>query len=212
MKKVYLTLIVVISLISCSKNKDDASTPNNSGNPTPTGNSITINSSYQVWVKIDGNTYSKIMNGNNILEGVGADKSIAGLPDTSSASWSSFLYDNNTLQSYFAVDKGRMIFFGAFPDTASFKSFYSPASYSYSIGAQNGIVISYQDSNNVLWSTDQGSGDQSGSSFVITDRKTYTITDYTVVIRATFNCKVYNSSDQSKTLTEGIYVGEFSNI
>ncbi len=212
MKTVYLMLIAAPFLASCSK-KDDSSQPNNSIPATPVGgNSITINSSHQVWMKIDGNVYSKIVNGNDIMPGVSADKQIAGLPDTSSGSYGSFIYDNNTSNSYFAVDKGRMIFFGSQPDTMSFKNFFSTGSYSYSAGAQNGISISYYDSNNALWSTDQGTGDQTGSTFTITDRKTNNAFDYTVIIRAIFNCKVYNSSGQSKTLTEGVYVGDFANI
>lgn len=215
MKTVYLMLIAALCLTACSKKDDDSSTPNNSSQNTNTGggNNITINSNPQVWMKIDGNVYSKVVDGvNSISSGVGADKQVATLPDTSSAIYGSFLYDDNSMNTYFAIDKGKLIFFGSFADTTTFKNYFSAGTYTYSSGALNGVVISYYDSNNVLWSTDQGSGDQGGSAFTITDRKINSVFDYTATVRVTFNCKVYNSSGQSKTLTEGVYIGGFANI
>lgn len=214
MKTVYLMLIAALCLTSCSKDDDDAAQPNNSSqNNNTSGNSITINSNAQVWMKIDGNVYSKIVEATNtISSGVGADKEIAGFPDTSSAIYASFLYDDNTLNSYFSIDKGELIFLGGEPDTTTFKNFFNPGNYSYTAGALNGIVIAYYDSNNERWSTDQGSGDQTGSIFTITEIKTNNVFDYTVTVRVTFNCKVYNNTGQSKTLTEGVYIGGFANI
>ena len=213
MKTTNILLAAMIALSSCSK-KDDTSTPNNtSTNNTNTGggNSITINSSHQVWMKIDGNVYSKIVDGNNIENSVGASKSI-NLPNPTTAVYQSFFDNPNTSEGYFGVEKGTLTFSGSVADSATFHSFYTTGSLSYSPSAFNGIRITYFDSTGDIWSTDFGSSDQTGSAFNITDIRTFNIFDYTVVIRATFNCKVYNLTGGVKTLTEGVFVGSFASI
>ena len=57
-------------------------------------------------------------------------------------------------------------------------------------------------------------GDQSGSNFTITDCVEVTGAPiYTVKVRITFNCKLYDVSGSiTKTITDGVYVGTFQNI
>jgi hypothetical protein len=101
---------------------------------------------------------------------------------------------------------------GYAPANTAFKAFFNPGTYSYSPDAVNGLKISYYESG-TEWSTDLGSQDQTGSSFVVTDNREQSGTsDYTVKIKATFNCKLYDGSGQSKIFTEGVFIGFFSNF
>lgn len=74
------------------------------------------------------------------------------------------------------------------------------------------MSITYNDANNVLWTTYNGA--QTGSNFQITDTIPYV--DYDMMgselklkFKASFNCKLYNTSGQSLTLENGRFIGEF---
>jgi len=56
----------------------------------------------------------------------------------------------------------------------------------------NGIHVAWFDSSGNQWTTDNGSGDQTGSSFTITERGPYN-GDFTLfTFKATFSCKLYD--------------------
>ncbi len=64
-----------------------------------------------------------------------------------------------------------------------------------------GALVFYYDANGD-WITKNGS--QAGSNFTITSAYYNTLVLYTeVIVEGTFNCKVYNSSGASKTITNG---------
>jgi hypothetical protein len=74
------------------------------------------------------------------------------------------------------------------------------------------MYIRYKDENNVIWTSYDGP--QTGSNFQITDTIRYK--DYDIMsselklkFKASFNCKLYNSSGQSITLENGRFMGEF---
>jgi hypothetical protein len=69
-----------------------------------------------------------------------------------------------------------------------------------------GVIVYYKDSAGVIWSTDFGSGDQTSSSFQITERKDDTF--YSGVVKGKFSCTVYNISGDSKLLENGQFVGK----
>lgn len=73
------------------------------------------------------------------------------------------------------------------------------------------VTLSYKDEAGVLWNS--YNGDQTGSTFQITDTIRYKnygfFNDLKVKYKAKFNCKLYNANGDSKTLTNGLFIGEF---
>jgi len=70
-----------------------------------------------------------------------------------------------------------------------------------------GAKIFYYDNNSVEWSTDLGSANQTGSTFNITEHIANTDGYSQHISKATFNCKLYNSTGASMTLTNGLCRG-----
>lgn len=99
-------------------------------------------------------------------------------------------------------------------DTASDgrkKAFFAPAVYPFAIGSDlNGIEIIWVDKDNKTWSSRNAPGDQAGSNFTITTIEDFTgpFGDYTFKFNATFNCKLYDDTGSSITLTNGRYFNE----
>jgi hypothetical protein len=76
------------------------------------------------------------------------------------------------------------------------------ASLTYGSSYTNGLLIYWVDRSGNLWTTNHGSGDQTGSSFLITERKLGT-GFYPIIITASFNCKLYDSTGDMRILTNG---------
>jgi len=103
--------------------------------------------------------------------------------------------------------------FPGFPAADStFLSWFHSGSYAYAGEDQNGFSIRWRDDAGVMWGTDLSSGLQANSTFVIDQVKVVTNIDYTIKVLAHFNCILYNAAGETKTLTDGKYVGEFSNF
>jgi hypothetical protein len=98
-------------------------------------------------------------------------------------------------------------------DDSSFLHAFDPGSYSYTTELDRGVSISWRDeSNGTVWTTYSGAADQTGSEFVIEQTKFLSAQfDYTIKVLAHFNCKLYDGNGNSKTLTDGKFVGEFAN-
>lgn len=83
--------------------------------------------------------------------------------------------------------------------------------YQWSVGAASGIRIYYEAPNGIVWSTDAGTGNQSGSNFVVTFTEDRTGPDRER-IKARFNCKLYDGLGNTKTVTNGLFELDFANI
>ncbi len=211
MKKLNYLLItfVIISLAGCSK-KDNTTTPT----PTPTPTGITVNSSWQYSAKIDGTTHANVEGSLDFQGSFGWSASLAGWPDTSSCVFGSGLNGNNSPNKSLSIDIGTAYFMGNQCDTAKFKAVIHTGSYSYTANGNNGVKISWVDANGDFWATDYGTGNQTGSSFSITDVVPvgFVLGNYELKFKATFSCKLYNySTGASVLLTDGVYVGKFEN-
>ncbi|HAH25744.1 MAG TPA: hypothetical protein DCL77_18635 [Prolixibacteraceae bacterium] len=68
---------------------------------------------------------------------------------------------------------------------------------------KEGIVVYCVDADGVYWSSDLAPATQSGSSFKITEYIDSTDTYSTKIMKANFNCKLYDGKGHSKTLTKG---------
>jgi len=71
-------------------------------------------------------------------------------------------------------------------------------------GRKNGAVVYYVDANGDTWSTESGSGNQTGSTFAITEHIANSDGFSNRITKATFSCKLYKSDGTSATLTEGV--------
>lgn len=199
------------TLVFGCKKKDDT-TPEAESTPTTTGAPATVdvNSTPQATFTLDGVNKSYVMNNTTLFEGSGSSGSGSG-----STSYSADIDDGNTI-SYISISKGTLNYSTAtsmYPTDATFKAFFPVASIPYSANAVNGIEISIYD-NGTYWTTSLGTANQTGSTFNIVQTKDNPDTNgfFYVKFKATFSCKVYDGSGNSKTITNGVFVGNFGNI
>ncbi|HSZ87710.1 MAG TPA: hypothetical protein VK787_16870 [Puia sp.] len=76
------------------------------------------------------------------------------------------------------------------------------ASLKYGKNDTLGVIIQWIDPQGKLWATNAASGDQTGSNFTIT-QSTVQNPSATINITASFNCILYDSAGNAKTLTNG---------
>lgn len=201
-------------LISCKKKQDN---PPPSSTPTPAV--IGINSDAQVQFQIDNGNLSSYIVNNDLTNVMGTGGSI-GSP-TSFKDFSSGFHYNSSSVSVIDITKGTISYVGTGKvDSTTFVNYFSPGSYSFSPVTSptisipiSGIVISWWDSNNIIWKTDVGTGDQTGSSFsILAVKEEEQFGDQLMKVYATFNCKLYDGNGNSKTLTNGKLVCYFGNF
>ncbi len=84
--------------------------------------------------------------------------------------------------------------------TAELASLYQPGTYNFCVnnGTSEGIELSIVDANNRTWYSSDG--DNTGSTFTITSRGTYTNGAWSTTFEGTFSCKLYNNGN-AKTFT-----------
>lgn len=211
-----LALVLVFS--ACKKKSSDPEpepAPTTTGTPTPVA--IDINHNPIAEYDADGQTYTH-QNGNGKSGGMGSSGSLASSSTgTSAAYYESYYYNNSGNYTYFAVEKGTIYTPGiGRPDEAAFRQFFATGACNYATttgGNPNGIVIEHRDNNGVTWKTNKGTADQTGSSFnIVSNNEVDNFGDQQMKIYATFNCKVYDDNGNSKTLTNGKFVGYFENM
>lgn len=97
-------------------------------------------------------------------------------------------------------------------NNTEFKTFFNLGNYSYMNppSVSDGAIITWYDQNGTEWRTDNPPADQSGSRFAIVLVEEAALTPvYTVAITFTFDCKLYDSNGNVKTLNGGRYKGVF---
>ena len=92
-----------------------------------------------------------------------------------------------------------------------FLAFFTPGSYSYTTGSGNGFTVTWIDADGKLWASDNGTGDQAGSTIqIISASPDPNAIDYYVRVKVVFNCKLYKEgTGEMKQLTSGEFVGLF---
>ena len=68
---------------------------------------------------------------------------------------------------------------------------------------QNGVQISFHDPHQVWWATDQGIGDQTGSTFQIVSKTPVVGQQYRYNVLAAFSCKLYDGNGNVFQITNG---------
>ena len=205
MKKITVVAFsLALIFVGCKKDSNDDAAP---GTPT-----LTVNSTPQVSFKLDG-VATSVIESSTIIQYVFSSKSLATPPDSSSGAWSAVFTNDATGDAIFTVDKGFLNFLGASPTTAAYSTFFKVGSSSYVANPDNqlGVRMSYV-INGVEWSTNAGAGTQTGSTFAISETQNWSLNGETGVnILASFNCKLYDGSGNSKTITNGVAVCAFQN-
>jgi hypothetical protein len=214
MKKLIFFAVILAGLFTgCSKDDDDnnATGGNNNNN---TNTSFSVSTPWQYSIKTDGTTNSATEGVANFQGSFSWSASITTLPDSSTTSFGSGLNDNNSINRSFSVTIGFATFPGNQCDTIEFKKAIHTGAYVYHGTGTNPVEIHWVDANGGIWSTQDGTGDQTGSTFTVTDvaRVGIALGNLQLKFRATFNCKLYNmNTGASMTLTDGVYIGKVEN-
>lgn len=207
-----LILVAALAFTACKKKTSDPEPDNTPTTTTTTGTTgttgstpvINISSTPQVSYSLDGTAVSYVTDEVHYFGGSGSS-------GNTNWTYDSGIDDGDTI-TYFNITKGTIITTGGNPTDSTFRAFYPIASVPYSVNAVNGVEVDIWDSNNVKWSTSQGSGNQSGSVFNIVQTQDVQQGDLYVKTYITFSCKVYNPAGVMKTITNGKYVGHFGNF
>jgi hypothetical protein len=222
-----ILIVLSIGLVFTACKKKNTSTPATTSSSTSTSSTtggsnpsvIDINSNDLISYTMGGTNYFfEETTTNDIQSGVGSSKDINTSGGTSKASFDSYLYNTTTSKTYGSIEKGTLFynFTTMLLDSTSYSNFFKPLAYAYSPAGAiilNGCVITIYDANNVAWSTNKGTGLQSGSAIsIIQNRFYYYGGDEFMKVYMTFNCIVYDGNGNSKVITNGKYVGSFGNI
>jgi hypothetical protein len=215
MKKFSFIIAILITgllgVSSCKKEKEPEPAPAPTPAPTP---ATSINSSYRSTYTMDGTDVSLVYGSSNFSMSYGAGGDIGSGGSASHRYYDATIADQN--DKGITITKGTMdIPAGGYGTEAQFAAFFPAGTYSYSpAGAMNpdGIVVSYWDGT-TNWRSDNGTGNQSGSVFTMVASQVVTGTsDYTVKFYATYNCKVYDDGGNVKTITNGVFIGDFAKL
>ena len=205
----FISLSLVIS--SCKKKKDDEVAVED-----PANLPLSIDALLQTSFTLDGTVISFTSANPDYTASNGAGGSLG----TGGSSSTKRYYDSFvgvfTNSVGVSITKGTLTVASGYPGNTAFYNFFQPGAVSFSpvgmSGQPNGIIVSYFDGS-TNWSTASGTGNQSGSNFSIVESQNITAQlDYTMKVYAVFNCKLYSSSGDVKTLTNGSFVGTFINI
>jgi hypothetical protein len=213
MKKKLLLIVLLWAtstslLTSCKKGKEPEPTPTPTTTNTSNTGAPTITSSFYFQAKIDG-TWITYQEGGYTGSGTGSNG--GSVPAGWQEDQNALIYNFTTGQSAsFSILKT----FPSTPTTAQIDAMFGIRSYSYGkrspSTAANGIdgcVVTYTDASGTIWSTDYGTGNQTGSTFNIVEHITNTDGNSPKISKATFSCKLYDENGHTKTLTNGIYRG-----
>lgn len=113
-------------------------------------------------------------------------------------------YVNGQAASFFIIKT-----FTSSPSNTDIEGMFGIKSYSFGNYNSNidGAGISYYDSSGQYWSTDSGTGIQTGSTFSISEITAGVSGQAHKIVKANFSCKLYDGNGNSKTLTNGVLRG-----
>lgn len=169
----------------------------------------TTNSSsdtFKLSATIDGKVINLTNNINGIKFGSNSIKNIKKQPDTSKVIFQSYVYNTSGGEVIFELNIGTLSYAGMKPPLPEFYNYFKTGKLKYSLLAMDGVEIKYRDPSGILWSTNNGV--QNESSFELTE---LTNNNESVIFKAHFSCKLYNSEHESKALEKGEFIGSFQN-
>jgi len=224
-----LLLSSFIFLFSCQKetsfetgNGSGSGTTGGTGGSSGSGGSgggsgSSSNGIYYYKATIGGvNYYQDVTLTNNYLPGSG----LGGVDDVDLSASIDPIIPSAKDTSSFEISKGILHNYLSVTD-AQFKAFFKPGTYPFTTGPESdpykngdGIYIIWVDKQGNLWSTIDGTGDQTGSSFkIISVDDAPDGINYYIKVKMQFNCKLYKEyTGEMKQLTNGEMVGLFGKI
>ena len=100
-------------------------------------------------------------------------------------------------------------YFNAYPAAATFDSLFAvSASVPFTTAGNNptnGVYITWMDANGHNWASNNAPGTQTGSKFTITSVSAIDYSTDLITFTGTFNCILYDSLGNSKTVTGGAF-------
>ncbi len=202
------TIFLCAALNSCSPDDDDVATPSGPGGTPGTG----IPTEDHTRFTLNGTQTTYLVSGTYLQA---AFRSVQGDGDLHQE------YQGSTLMNV-AVEPPMVLYWAmlkAFPGVESGFSptaeqmnamvTVGPKTFGRSMDAvptaeiQDGVVVCYIDPDGVPWSTDRGTGDQTGSTFSVVSKNAVASPYHQTEVLATFSCKLYNEAGAMMTLTNG---------
>lgn len=196
MKKITLLALVAIAFTACSKEEITPETPEQQQPTNPVQNveyyNLPVDGSARFIGTIDGST-AQFIEGEN------------GVTNAATVAYNG---NNTTLGSEFTVREngaiiGKLIIAKRYinqsyiNDTASVRQFLAPKAYTFAQGnSNNGVVITYIDNNNVVWTS---TGTQNGANFEIKSNvssfsRPCNVDTYEVKAKIDMACHLYNGN------------------
>lgn len=201
----------MISFSSCKK-KDSNTTNNSNSSGAPT-----ITSNYYFQANIDGSWVTYQHNNTTLFAGLGSTTYSVG--DTIKG-----YMELSGITDFAEINGGGITAIGVNKmfelDSLDLFNLFASGSRSYGIFHSDSTPVKFTSGvtvtileNGKYWSTDLGTGNQTGSSFTITEFIDNNI-DFVSekIVSASFNCKLYDGLGNSKTVTNGKYRGRVIDI
>ncbi|SFW27578.1 hypothetical protein [Chitinophaga sancti] len=170
-------------------------------------------SDYHYSITIDGKEYSQSATMYNNWQ---PGSFLNGVDDVSFGASIIYGYDDAPANSTsFGIEIGTMHGYLKASDS-QFRAFFAAGTRNYTkdFSTMDGVSIGWKDPNGVQWQSNNGSGDQTGSTFSIIsieDARDVTGTLY-LKTKIRFTCKLYNEAGEVKTVTKGEMLGSFGKI
>lgn len=208
-----LQAIPIISMLfllsACGKDDDDPVIPE-PGPTTPATYEPTLYGDQGVQMTVDGQLFTAV-EGGSIIPFYMADGVKNTPPQQSYRFYAAGMYSGQV--NVFQLHLGTLTYTSTFLDPVLFQEFFATGPREYGITSAPGmshVKIEFIDGDGVLWSTEQGSGEQENSTFTIADVLTgYDEQSVYARIISNFNCTLYDPGGDPKTVTEGILMLEF---
>ena len=210
----FCIISILVTLVSCAKeySYEGGTIPpaNSSGGTSGTSN----NNSFTYYYKatIGTTDYNQQVTTSNGYMAASASSGSDDVVLSASIRPSQSPYPTNTTS--LEVQKGTLHNFSSIKED-QFTSFFSPGNcrYAASGGTIDGVIIKWTDKQGNVWSTTNGSGDQSNSYFIISgyDGGHDASGNLYVRVTALFNCTLYKqTTGEQLQLTNGEFVGKYS--
>lgn len=185
MKKINLLVLVLVIIVSCKKSKDSDNTPSKNYPFYFTGDVNGVSLKWQG----DDETDSKYQC--NISQAVRQN----GVSDFDIYE-GTVIMDKETIPSNL-ITVSLLKYFNHSPNAAERIAMIAPGVYPYGVSNSssatvNGVSIQYTDANGNVWNSELGVN--TGSAFTITEVAESTDGLSDKIFKATFSCKVYNST------------------
>lgn len=167
------------------------------------------NSEYYYDASIGGEQFKEAIARNNTNSNLEAGSALLGFNDVTFAA---SIVNNGTNGTHLGIAKGVMHNYLDATD-AQFRSFFTPGQYNYGLDPNDGFSIEWKDRNGTLWSSFEGTADQTGSTISILSITESPDAFGTLYLKTSiqFNCKLYDGNGNVKQAT-GTFVGLFGKI